>query len=118
MPLSPRLAEWLGHSGHDAVHASSIGLHSADDSVILESARSEDRIVLTADLDYPRLLALSKAEGPGVILFRGGNFAEEETARLLSRALEIVPHSELHTSIVTIEHGRIRRRRLPISPDA
>jgi len=33
----------------------------------------EVRTVVTADLDYPRLLALAGAAGPGRILFRGGD---------------------------------------------
>jgi predicted nuclease of predicted toxin-antitoxin system len=69
---------------------------------------------VTADLDYPRLLALTQAEGPGLILFRGGNYSEQETVERLMRALEMIPNEELPSSIVVIEKGRIRRRRLPI----
>ena len=75
MPLSPELARWLAQQGHDAVHALEAGLDRASDEVILERARKEQRVVLTADLDYPRLLALAQAEGPGLILFRGGNYS-------------------------------------------
>jgi len=70
MPLSPGLALWLAQQGHDAVHALELGLARASDKVILERAQEEQRIVVTADLDYPRLLALTQAEGPGLILFR------------------------------------------------
>jgi len=71
---------------------------------------------VTADLDYPRLLALTKAEGPGLILFRGGNYRERETVERLTRAIETVPHHEFASSVVVIEKARIRRRRLPIEP--
>lgn len=82
--------------------------------MILERARNEQRVVVTADLDYPRLLALAQAEGPGLILFRGGNYSEQEAVERLTRALESVPIQELPNSIVVIEKGRIRRRRLPL----
>ena len=117
MPLSPELAVWLVQQGHDALHASHVGLDRSTDPVILEYARNEQRIVVTADLDYPRLLALTRAEGPGLILFRGGNYSEQETVERLARALETVPHEELPTSIVVVEKERIRRRRLPIEPN-
>ena len=39
-------------------------------------ARQEARTVVTTDLDYPRLLALTGAEGPSLILFRGGDWSE------------------------------------------
>ena len=66
MPLSPVLAQWLSDRGHDAVHAAQRGLERADDATILRLAREEGAIVLTADLDYPRLLALTGSDGPGI----------------------------------------------------
>jgi predicted nuclease of predicted toxin-antitoxin system len=116
MPLSPELAVWLAQQGHDAVHALGAGLDRAPDEVILERARNEQRVVITADLDYPRLLALAQAEGLGLILFRGGNYSEQEAVERLTRALETVPIEELPNSIVVIEKRRIRRRRLPLEP--
>lgn len=114
MPLSPELADWLVRHGHDAIHALSVGLDRAPDEVIMARARNEQRVIITSDLDYPRLLALAQAEGPGLILFRGGNYSEQETVERLTRTLESVPIQELSTSIVVIEKGRIRRRRLPL----
>ena len=49
--LSPRLCDKLGALGHDAVHAWSLGLGSAPDEVLLEQARSEDRVLISADSD-------------------------------------------------------------------
>ena len=118
MPLSPDLAAWLRQHGHDALHALELGLTRAADSEILELARLQQRVVLTADLDYPRLLALTQAEGPGLILFRGGNYSEEESVDRLRRALETIPNQDLPTSIVVIEKARIRQRRLPLGPSS
>ena len=112
MPLSPATAAWLRGQGHDAVHAGDIGLHDAEDAIILRRAQDEQRIVVTADLDYPRLLALSRAEGPGLILFRGGDYSEVEVIERLTRALQSVSAEDLAESIVVIERARIRRRLL------
>ena len=57
MPLSPELANWLRAEGHDAVHASAISLYKASDAEILSVAASQNRVIITADLDFPRLLA-------------------------------------------------------------
>jgi hypothetical protein len=67
MPLSPMLVQWLSENGHDALHAAAIGLHRAPDTEIMSHAKDEGRIVVTADLDYPRLLALSAAIEPSLI---------------------------------------------------
>ena len=93
MPISPDAARWLIEKGHDATHASDVGLDRAPDLEVLEAARIEDRIVVTADLDYPRLLAITRAEAPGLILFRGGNYSDAEIIDGLSRvfaSIEIV----------------------------
>ncbi len=116
MPLSPELADWLVRQGHDAVHVLELGLGRASDREILGRACNEQRVIITADLDYPRLLALMQAKGPGLILFRGGNYSEQEIIKHLKRMLEIIPNVELPNSIVVIEKWRIRRRRLPLEP--
>jgi len=38
----------------------------------------DNRIVITADLDCPRLLAIAQAAGPSVVLFRGGDWGDLE----------------------------------------
>jgi predicted nuclease of predicted toxin-antitoxin system len=91
MPVTPQAVAHLAAKGHEAVHASAVGLSATPDIEILERARAEDRIVITADLNYPRLLALLKANRPGVILFRGGAYSEAETLALLDRVLVGAP---------------------------
>ena len=110
MPLSPTLALWLRQQGHDAAHAGECGLDRAPDLAIVERARAEDRVVLTADLDYPRLLALTQARRPGLILFRGGDYSERECVERLTQVLARVPPEVLENSIVVVERSRIRLR--------
>lgn len=114
MALSPALANWLCESGHDAVHAGELGLHRAPDTEIMSRAKLEQRTVVTADLDYPRLLALSRAIEPSVILFRDGNWNEADVVRRMGEVLAALPEAEISESIVTVERERIRRRRLPL----
>jgi predicted nuclease of predicted toxin-antitoxin system len=62
MPLSPNVAKWLCQQGHDTLHANKIGLSSSPDTEILKRAIQDNRIVITADLDFTRLFALSGIE--------------------------------------------------------
>lgn len=114
MPISPRTADWLAESGHDAVHAFSIGLGDAPDRVLLERAAREERIVITADTDFPQLLALSGETAPGVILFRGGDYSQGETEQLLARVLQAIPEATLAHSVCVVDRTRIRCRALPL----
>lgn len=114
MPVTPQAVGHLEAKGHEATHASTAGLATEDDSEILERARVEDRIVVTADLDYPRLLAMLKADRPGVILFRGGSYSDAQMLALLDRVLAQSDRLELERSITVVDQHRIRRRGLPI----
>ncbi len=116
MPLSPALATWLRQQGHDALHTAEIGLGRAPDATILERAQNEGRVVITADLDYPRMLSLTQARGPGLILFRGGDYSEPVCIERLVQVFEKVPAQTLDKSIVVVERSRIRLRRLSEEP--
>lgn len=56
MNLSTDWVEYLGKLGHDAVHWASVGPQDAPDEDIVDWARSEDRTILTNDLDFGTLL--------------------------------------------------------------
>jgi predicted nuclease of predicted toxin-antitoxin system len=114
MPVSPRVAAWLTEQGHDAVHAADRGLGQAADRELLDRAAQEERIVITADTDFPQLLALSRATIPGVILLRGGHYSASETIELLRKALDASAPGDLATSICVVDRQRIRYRRLPV----
>ncbi len=114
MPLSPALAQWLGTQGHDAVHASALGMDRAADADILVRATEESRTIVTADLDYPRLLAMTQASGPSVLLFRGGDWSEADVIRRMSEILAGLNDADIAQSILVVERDRVRRRRLPI----
>ena len=114
MPVTPRAAATLAEMGHDAVHAKDVGLGTAPDADILARAAAEGRVVVTADLDYPRLLATGGASSPGVILIRGGSFSDTEMLGLLDRVMRRAGDLDLPHSIVVVDTRRIRRRRLPV----
>jgi predicted nuclease of predicted toxin-antitoxin system len=115
MPVTPQAVPHLEEKGHEAVHASTAGLGGRPDLEVLERARVEGRIIITADLDYPRLLALLKAPSPGVILFRGGSYSDAEMLALLDRVLLQTLELELEHSITVVDQHRVRRRGLPIT---
>jgi predicted nuclease of predicted toxin-antitoxin system len=49
---------------------SGIGLQASTDSVVLELARVENRVLISADTDFGSLLARSHSLGPSVVLIR------------------------------------------------
>lgn len=113
--LSPGIARLLAEVGHDAVHVRDYGLHAAEDSVILDRAGMEERVIVSADSDFAMLLALSRRNKPSFILFREADIIRPE--HYASRILECLPiiETELEEGcVVTFRRGRIRVRTLPI----
>ena len=114
MPLSPALARWLIDKGHNAVHASDIGLAKASDAEILGRAKQEVRTVITVDLDYSRLLVLTRVAEPSLILFRGGNWSEGDVIARMRELLQSLSETDIEQSILIADRQRVRRRRLPL----
>lgn len=84
------------------------------DEEILAKAKREERIILTVDLDFPQLLAITGDDLPSVILFRLGN----ENYNLINQRLSIVLRDcteALKTgAIVSVTDRIFRIRLLPI----
>jgi predicted nuclease of predicted toxin-antitoxin system len=88
---------------HNAVHADAVGLGRSTDREILTRARREARTVVTADLDYPRLLALTGAEGPSLIPFRGGDWSEPDVTARIQQILHVMGVGEITRNIVVAD---------------
>jgi len=115
MPLSPGLAAWLRDRGCDAVHAAELGLTRSSDPEIIAHASEQGRTIVTADLDYPRLLAFAQAIGPSLILFRDGNWSEADIVKRMNEILRRLDPDDVQRSILVVDRNRVRRRRLPIA---
>lgn len=118
-PVSPLLAAWLNSSeagGHDAVHVRERGLSSAPDPDVFALATAEGRVIITADLDFARITALSGHNGPGLVLFRAGNVSDTQMLDLLRRVVTEVPAEQLARSVVVVDERSIRVTTLPIVP--
>ena len=113
--LSFRVAEFLRNSGHDAVHVRDYGLSAATDSVILERAQSEDRIIITADSDFGTLLAQMQTNKPSFVLLRWVGLRDPaEQFRVIIANLPSISDDLNVGAVVVIEPSRVRIRKLPI----
>lgn len=70
MNLTRRWVEALTLAGFEAVHWSTGGPGNAPDPEIMSYARSNDLVVLTQDLDFGAILALTHGDKPSVMQIR------------------------------------------------
>ena len=114
--LSFRVAELLRDNEHDAVHVREYGLQEADDTVILERAHTEDRIIISADTDFGTLLAQRETGKPSFVLLRwpGLRTASDQVKVILANLPAVMSDLE-NGAIVVIESKRLRVRALPIT---
>ncbi len=114
MGISPRTVTRLVTQGYDAIHLIEDSLEKLEDREILLKAEAEKRIVLTVDLDFGYLLAVSSAKLPSVILFRLGNESREVVEEYLDDVLSKCS-KELETgAIISVKDDGFRVRLLPI----
>jgi len=114
MGASPRTAGFLREQGHEAVHLWEHGLQALSDAEITAKAASEQRILITFDLHFSRLLALGRRDKPSVILFRLDKFTTDLVNHLLMRILETHGQDLTEGAIIVAESHRVRCRRLPL----
>jgi len=112
--LSPIIAQGLRKAGFEAIHVRDIGMHSAHDSVIFESASKNEQIIISADTDFGTLLAIRQYSKPSVILFKTSDKRPQSQLSLLISNISETKDALIAGSIIVFEDYRIRIRALPI----
>jgi predicted nuclease of predicted toxin-antitoxin system len=114
MGVSERVVEWLRANGHEAVHLREERLHRLPDEDIFAKAIQEKRVILTWDLDFGEILALSKRHTVSAIVFRLSNTRSTNVIRRLARVLAESSQDLEDGAIIAVEEGRHRIRLLPL----
>ena len=117
MNLSPKWVGLFHDSGWEAVHWSAVGQPTARDSEIMTFAAANNYVVVTHDLDFSAILAVTHGKKPSVIQIR----SEDESAEFIGKqTVAALRHmlAELEAgALLTIEVGRTRLRLLPIQTE-
>jgi len=112
--IAPRTVAFLRSLGHDVVRVDQALPPGADDSSIVASARQGGRVILTQDLDFSAIVALSGQSAPSVISLRLASSRVEKVNALLQVVLPGLEPDVRAGAIITVDEHRVRRRALPI----
>ena len=104
----------LRQRGHDAVHLREQDLQRLPDDEIFQKAIVENRILLTFDLDFSEIVALSGDENVGIVVFRLRNTRANNVLARLEKVLAESSEALEEGAVITVEDHRHRVRPLPI----
>ena len=114
MNISPQTVTALQQQGWDIIRVPDVLPATASDVEILNFARQENRVIVTHDLDFSMLVALSGYNQPSLITLR---LSSTDLNTVNQKLLEILPEIEQQLqagSAITIEDTAVRIRQLPI----
>jgi predicted nuclease of predicted toxin-antitoxin system len=114
MGVSPRTVDWLRSQGHDAIRLNEEGLHRLPDPQVMDKALKEKRILLTMDLGFGALLAMSKSHFPSVILFRLSDETSKAINERLGEILGLFEQELENGAIISVNDEVVRVRSLPL----
>lgn len=108
-----RVVGWLNLQGHEATHLRDQGLQRMPNGGIFEKAIAESRVVVTFDLDFGEIIALSKGRKTGIILFRLRNTRTSHAIQRLSNIISECTDALARGAIIIVEETRHRIREFP-----
>jgi predicted nuclease of predicted toxin-antitoxin system len=115
MNMSPKWCSVLNSAGHNARHWSEIGAAESEDLEILDWARANEHIILTADLDFAGILAASGDSRPSVVVMRLGRHSPALHGSLVTGAIERFADDLRKGAVLSIDNKSLRARLLPLA---
>lgn len=112
--IAPRTVEFLRTLGHDICRITDLLPADASDQEIVDRAAQEHRTILTQDLDFSSIIALSGRQTPSLLSLRLNSSKIEVVNSVLQRMLPVLESELEQGALVTIEDQRVRLRRLPL----
>lgn len=114
MNLSPRWTNLLVECGYEAHHWSRLGMVTAPDTEIMAFARAHGYVVLTQDLDFGEILAVTHGEKPSVLQIRSDDLDLDVIGAPVIAALRQLEAELELGALVTVDPKRTRLRMLPL----
>jgi predicted nuclease of predicted toxin-antitoxin system len=108
--LHDEVAALFAGEGHDAETVHTEGLRGSDDLNIAQHCQSEDRAIVTLDLDFADLRAFPPAGTPGIIVLRVRNQSRQHVLNVLSHALEVLKREPLAGRLWIVSESSVRIR--------
>ena len=108
LPL--QLKRLFGESGHDAVTVLDQGMGGATDSDVALVCLTEERVLITLDMDFADIRAYPPGEYPGIVVFRLTSQARDELLKVGARLIGTLTESFSRGQLWIVGESRVRIR--------
>lgn len=107
--LGQRGAELLRQAGHDVATVIEQGLQSGPDPALIEVCRTENRCLVTLDLDFSNPLRFNPANYAGIAVLRlPARLTPNDLADALQTLIAGLEQEEVFGKLWIIQRGRLR----------
>ena len=104
------IAKLLIKAGHDAITVNDQRLQGAEDAVLINLYRSENRALVTLDIDFSDIKAYPPKEFAGIIVLRVGNQSKQHIIKAFQRIISLIDSEPLSKHLWIVEETVIRIR--------
>jgi predicted nuclease of predicted toxin-antitoxin system len=115
MNLSPKWVSVLNTFGWRSIHWSSVGRPTATDSELMDFAREHGYVVLTHDLDFSTILAVTHGEKPSVVQIRTDDISPLGATKVITALSQFETEPG---ALISMGPERTRVRLLPLPPES
>ena len=106
--ITKGVENFLLSQGHDIETLIQLGLRKLSNGKVLEKAAEKNRILLSYDKDFIRLV---QGKHPGVVVLDIHPSIDENVVPLLKKALNELDHENIKNQLVLVEKDKIIRRK-------
>jgi predicted nuclease of predicted toxin-antitoxin system len=108
--LPVEIAELLVQAGHDAKTANDQNLQGAHDPALLDVCRSEQRVLLTLDLDFSDIRTYPPQDNTGIIVLRVSSQSKPHLMQVIRRITPPLVIEPLTYHLWIVEENKVRIR--------
>ncbi len=108
--LPVQLKDLCTEAGHDAATVVDEGLGGASDTAVAAACLSEERVLLTQDLDFSDIRTYPPAAHFGIVVFRLSTGARDAVLEVASILMERLEEASPRGQLWIVEDTRIRIR--------
>ena len=108
--LPVEIAELPVQAGHDAKTVNDQSLQGSHDPALLDVCRSEQRVLLTLDLDFSDIRTYPPQENAGIVVLRVSSQAKPHIIRAVRHITPLFDREPLKYHLWIVEETRVRIR--------